>query len=47
MHEVDIACEILEKMQMHFRKSEDAITSILRILDQMENIEKTMEENHE
>lgn len=44
MNEIEKTCEIVERMQKIFIKSEEIAASILRILDQMENIELIMEE---
>lgn len=44
MNEIDNICEIIERIHRACVKSEEAAGAILRILDQMNEIEQLMEE---
>lgn len=44
MNEVDNICEIVERIQKACTKGEEAAAAILRILDQMQQLDQLMEE---
>lgn len=46
MNELDNICQIIQRIQIAITKSEEAGFAILRILDQMEEIEQLMEEEN-
>lgn len=46
MNELDNICEIVERIQKACMKAEEAGYAILKVLDQMEQIEQLMEEEN-